>query len=172
MYPTHACPIGCFMLVLWPHKYKVGHIDLILIRHHISLIHLKNLNFPMCNMYLDLIPCKLFATCPFLVWDMCKSLSINSIWYLDNLKRNGTVRAHICTTTMHIELYVCMFYCLLLWNCKCLFKLWTLLFAAWTFVNELWWIYAKYVTSKSSSFVFSTVKEPVSSAIRVFQTPF
>ena len=29
MYPTHADPIGCTMLVLWPHKYKVGHIDLI-----------------------------------------------------------------------------------------------------------------------------------------------
>ena len=32
--PTHAGPIGCIMLVLLPHKYKVGHIDLILIKHH------------------------------------------------------------------------------------------------------------------------------------------
>ena len=29
MYPTYAGPIGCAMLALWPHKYKVGHIDLI-----------------------------------------------------------------------------------------------------------------------------------------------
>ena len=34
MYRTHGGPIGCIMLVLWPHKYKVGHIDLILIKHH------------------------------------------------------------------------------------------------------------------------------------------
>ena len=34
MYPTHTVPIGCTMLVPWPHKYKVGHIDLILIYHH------------------------------------------------------------------------------------------------------------------------------------------
>ena len=33
MYPTYAGSIGCIMLVLWPHKYKVGHIDLILIKH-------------------------------------------------------------------------------------------------------------------------------------------
>ena len=33
MYPTHTDPIGCTMLILWPHKYKVGHIDLILIKH-------------------------------------------------------------------------------------------------------------------------------------------
>ena len=33
MYPTHAGPIGCTMLVLWHHKYKVGHIGLILIKH-------------------------------------------------------------------------------------------------------------------------------------------
>ena len=33
MYPIHAGPIGCIMLMLWPHKYKVGHIDLIFIKH-------------------------------------------------------------------------------------------------------------------------------------------
>ena len=33
MYPTHTGPIECIMLVLQPHKSKVGHIDLILIRH-------------------------------------------------------------------------------------------------------------------------------------------
>ena len=33
MYPTHAGPIQCTMLMLWSHKYKVGHIDLILIKH-------------------------------------------------------------------------------------------------------------------------------------------
>ena len=33
MYPTHAGPIGCTILMLWPHKYKVGQIDLILIFH-------------------------------------------------------------------------------------------------------------------------------------------
>ena len=49
MYPTHTDSIGCIMLAQWPHKYKVGHIDLILIKHHISQIHLKNLNFPMCH---------------------------------------------------------------------------------------------------------------------------
>ena len=27
MYPTHAGSIECTMLALWPHKYKVGHID-------------------------------------------------------------------------------------------------------------------------------------------------
>ena len=49
MYPTHADPIGCIMLTLWPHKYKVGHTDLILIKHLISCIHLKILNFHMCH---------------------------------------------------------------------------------------------------------------------------
>ena len=33
MYPTHAGPIGCILLMLWPHKYKVDHIDLILMKH-------------------------------------------------------------------------------------------------------------------------------------------
>ena len=33
MYHTHTGPIGCIMLALWPHKYKVGHIDLIPIKH-------------------------------------------------------------------------------------------------------------------------------------------
>ena len=33
MYPIHAGLIGCTMLMLWSHKYKVGHIDLILIKH-------------------------------------------------------------------------------------------------------------------------------------------
>ena len=33
MYPTHAGPIGCTVLMLWPHKYTAGHIDLILIKH-------------------------------------------------------------------------------------------------------------------------------------------
>ena len=33
MYLTHADSIGCTMHMLWPHKYKVGHIDLILIKH-------------------------------------------------------------------------------------------------------------------------------------------
>ena len=30
----HAGTIGCTMLVLLPHKFKVGHIDLIPIYHH------------------------------------------------------------------------------------------------------------------------------------------
>ena len=47
MYSTHTGPIGCIMLIVWPYKYKLGHIDLILIIHH---IHMKNLNFPMCHM--------------------------------------------------------------------------------------------------------------------------
>ena len=34
MYPTHVGPIGCFMLILWSHKYKLGHIDLILMTPH------------------------------------------------------------------------------------------------------------------------------------------
>ena len=34
MYPTHIGPIRCTMLVIWSHKYKEGHIDLILIQHH------------------------------------------------------------------------------------------------------------------------------------------
>ena len=34
MYSTHTGPIGCIMLMLWPHRYKVGHIDLILIKHN------------------------------------------------------------------------------------------------------------------------------------------
>ena len=49
MYPTHAGSIGYTKLMLWPHKYKVGHIDLILIKHHICQIHLKILNFHMCH---------------------------------------------------------------------------------------------------------------------------
>ena len=52
MYSTHAGPIGCIMLAQWPHKYKVGHIDLILIKHHISQIHLKNLNFLCVTVFL------------------------------------------------------------------------------------------------------------------------
>ena len=40
MYHTHAGLTGCTMLMLWLHKYKVGHIDLILIRHD------KHLNSP------------------------------------------------------------------------------------------------------------------------------
>ena len=39
MYPTHTGPIGCTMLMLWPHRYKVGQIGLILIYH-------QNLNYP------------------------------------------------------------------------------------------------------------------------------
>ena len=34
MYLTHTGPIGCTMLILWPHKYKVGQINLILKYHH------------------------------------------------------------------------------------------------------------------------------------------
>ena len=34
IYSTHSGSIECTMLVLWPHKYKVGPIDLILIYHH------------------------------------------------------------------------------------------------------------------------------------------
>ena len=33
MHPSHAGTIGCTILMLWLHKYKVGHIDLILIKH-------------------------------------------------------------------------------------------------------------------------------------------
>ena len=51
MYSTHAGSIECTVLTLWPHKYKVGHIDLILIKHHISQIHLKILNFPVCHIF-------------------------------------------------------------------------------------------------------------------------
>ena len=49
MYPTYAAPIGCTIVVLWPNKYKVGYIDLILIKTKISLIHLKFLNFHVCH---------------------------------------------------------------------------------------------------------------------------
>ena len=49
MYPTHTGSIGYTKLMLWLHKYKEGHIDLILIKHHMSQIHLKNLNFSMCH---------------------------------------------------------------------------------------------------------------------------
>ena len=38
--PTHAHSIGHIRLMWWPNKFKVGHIDLILVIHH---IHLKNL---------------------------------------------------------------------------------------------------------------------------------
>ena len=94
--------------------------------------------------------------------------------FLENLNRNGSVNEEhtlvlpLCPLNY---MYVCIFYCLLLWNCECLFELWTLIFAAtvWTFVNELQWIYATYLTRKSSMFVFSTVREPVSSAIRVYK---
>ena len=60
MYPTHTGSIGCFMLVLWPHKYKLGHIDLIPIKQHIHLKHLKTLIFPcvtltLCISYGDLL---------------------------------------------------------------------------------------------------------------------
>ena len=33
MSPTPAGIIGYTMLMLWPDKYKVGHIDIILIKH-------------------------------------------------------------------------------------------------------------------------------------------
>ena len=33
MYSTYTGSIGCIMLMLWPHKYKVCHNDLILIMH-------------------------------------------------------------------------------------------------------------------------------------------
>ena len=42
MYPIHTGPIGCTMLVLWPHKYKVGHVDVILIYHH-NLLNLPEI---------------------------------------------------------------------------------------------------------------------------------
>ena len=45
----HTGPMGCFMLVLWPNKYKLGHIDLIPIQYHIHLKKPENLNFPMCH---------------------------------------------------------------------------------------------------------------------------
>ena len=45
MYPTHAGPIACTMLVLLPHKYKVGHIDLLTYYQN-----LKFLDFHMCHM--------------------------------------------------------------------------------------------------------------------------
>ena len=32
MYPIHADSIACIIFVLWSQKYKVGHIDLILIK--------------------------------------------------------------------------------------------------------------------------------------------
>ena len=37
VYPIQAGSIGHIMLMLWPHKYKLAHIDLILIIHHIHL---------------------------------------------------------------------------------------------------------------------------------------
>ena len=45
MNPTHTGPIGYTKLMLWPHKYKVGHIDLILMTPKSP----ENLNFPMCH---------------------------------------------------------------------------------------------------------------------------
>ena len=38
MYPTHAGSIGYTKLMLWPHKYKVGHID----HHSYKTPHLPN----------------------------------------------------------------------------------------------------------------------------------
>ena len=69
MYPTHAGAIICIMLALWPHKYKVGHIDLIYRRHHNLLklpehpefsyvSHLHTLVLPyesICIMYMSRI---------------------------------------------------------------------------------------------------------------------
>ena len=45
MNPTHTGPIGYTKLMLWLHKYKVGHIDLILMTPKSP----ENLNFPMCH---------------------------------------------------------------------------------------------------------------------------
>ena len=45
MYCTHAGPIGCIMLALWPHKDKEGHIDLIHRRHHNLLTPPENPEF-------------------------------------------------------------------------------------------------------------------------------
>ena len=49
VYPTPAGPRRCFMLMLWSHKYKLGHIDLIHRRLHNLLKPPENLNFPMCH---------------------------------------------------------------------------------------------------------------------------
>ena len=46
MYPTHAGLIECTMFVLWPHKYKIGHIDLI------HIIHQNLLNSPKIPKFL------------------------------------------------------------------------------------------------------------------------
>ena len=55
MYPTHAGPIGCIMLALWPHKYKVGHIDLILIKHQNLLNSPKLPKFSYVSHYYNLL---------------------------------------------------------------------------------------------------------------------
>ena len=52
MYPTHAGPIGCTMLTLWPHKYKVGHIDLILMTPHL-LYSPENPEFSCVTVIID-----------------------------------------------------------------------------------------------------------------------
>ena len=52
MYCTHTGPIGCTMLLLWPHKYKVGHIDLILIYHQ-NLLNSPEIPEFSCVSYKD-----------------------------------------------------------------------------------------------------------------------
>ena len=47
--PINTGFIDHIILVWSSHKYKVGHIDLIFIKHNISQIHLKFLNFDMCH---------------------------------------------------------------------------------------------------------------------------
>ena len=51
MYPTHAGLIECFMVTVWPHKFKVGHHDLIIMTPHFPEKP-ENLNIPMCHIYL------------------------------------------------------------------------------------------------------------------------
>ena len=73
MYPIHAGPIGCTMLVLWSHKYKVGHIDLILIKHQISYIHLKFLNFHVCHISMFKFYETLYCILMYVFWDWRQS---------------------------------------------------------------------------------------------------
>ena len=50
VYPTHAGSMGCFMLMVWLHKFKVGHYDLIIMTLH-SPEKPENLNIPMCHIH-------------------------------------------------------------------------------------------------------------------------
>ena len=76
MYTMHTGPKGCTMLALWPDKYKVGHIDLILIKHQNLLNSLEIPEF-LCVSHMQCIKITIYFS--YFLKSICNVLKL-TLW--------------------------------------------------------------------------------------------